>query len=138
MNRFEKPSLLLLFIHFLLILGVTGACGKKPAVEEEGLKNPFDNIGHVNFLGDCADCHETERKAPAVDLNITVAHGFGKDCSECHTFPVFGNLKAELIAHNPPPTQCMGCHNRITENTQHPPFGECASCHRFTSGWAPF
>lgn len=132
-----------IFTQLLALLGCSllwalfYACGgSKPAVVDETQKNPSTSISHVNLTSNCADCHEADRKAPAVDL-ITVTHGLGADCSGCHAFPVFATIKAEAKLHSPPPTICMGCHDLITEKATHPPYGECAACHQFGPAWVP-
>ncbi|MBC7532389.1 MAG: hypothetical protein H7318_12490 [Oligoflexus sp.] len=122
----------------LLLWTLLSACGnKQPTVVDESQKNPKSSISHVNLTSNCAQCHEPDRKAPAVDL-VTVQHGLGADCSDCHAFPVFTVIKAEAKTHVPPPKACMGCHDRVTAKTSHVARGECAGCHRFGAAWAPF
>ncbi len=137
MINFRRYAFLSVLVHLMFLFGLLNGCGtKKPTVVEESLKNPTSNIGHENFLGNCADCHDAERRPVAADLVIE-KHGLGADCVSCHTFPDFKVPKPELIAHTPPPPKCLGCHDRVTEKTVHPARGECANCHQFPSGWTP-
>ena len=132
-----------IFAHWQVIVGslllwtFVSACGsKQPAVVDEGLKNPTSSISHVNLTSKCAECHEPDREPDVVDL-VTVKHGLGADCSDCHSFPAFATIKAEVKAHSPAPTYCLGCHDLVKEKAPHVKRGDCYPCHQFGANWTP-
>lgn len=123
------------FLFFFLAFGM--GCGvKTPKVTDENLQKP--SIDHVKFTGGCPECHEGDRLPPNQDISadglaLTTRHGFGNDCVQCHSFPDFSTLKANVLAHNPYPTDCLGCHSVQINAAPHAPRGNCggAACHAF-------
>jgi hypothetical protein len=129
-----------------LLLGmlIVGCGGNQPKVVGEAQKNTSTSISHVNLTSNCSDCHLQDRGADSVDIDsktgdpLTVTHGLGADCSECHAFPSFPTIIQKAKLHSPAPSVCMGCHSRATTMAQHAARGECATCHRFGAAWVPF
>lgn len=117
------------FLGLLLLLG-TSCDTKQPQVTDDVYKDPTYSVNHINFTENCAECHENTRLPPHVDL-VNTPHGFGLDCSGCHSYPAWATLKANVLQHIPTPTACLGCHTVVDEAATHPPQGECAPCHTF-------
>ncbi|RYZ60176.1 MAG: hypothetical protein EOP07_01700 [Proteobacteria bacterium] len=132
----KKSTVSCLLAECFLLLALTSCGSRQPAVVDETQKSPTKALSHANLTSNCADCHEQDRKPAAVDL-VTIPHGLGEDCSACHSFPLFTNIKTSAKAHNPAPKVCMGCHDRGTEMTVHVARGECAPCHQFGAAWGP-
>lgn len=120
----------------MILLVLAPNCGtKQPKVADESQKNPKTSLTHLNLKTGCQDCHEAERPAPYEDL-VSIKHGEGAACESCHTWPSFKAVVPSLKAHNPYPTQCLGCHSRALEMSTHGAQGDCKACHRFPM-WSP-
>ncbi|MBC7659318.1 MAG: hypothetical protein H7249_06380 [Chitinophagaceae bacterium] len=143
MNKW-RSLIMMTFLATITGLWMIVSCGtKQPAVVDQTLKNPTNSLSHVNLTSNCQRCHEAERPAPNVDIvlatnaPLSVAHGLGGDCLQCHSFGQFTNVNAFAKGHNPPPKACMGCHSRARQKTVHVPRGECVTCHSFGAAWVP-
>lgn len=137
-------SVLFLCLSGLFVSLLLSQCGtKQPKVENKLYSTPYAN--HLRFTDACASCHEYRRMPPTKDL-VTVPHGFGRECAECHQYATTGtpSWTPKFYAHNPKPAACLGCHSLPGEATKfnanaHAPNqtlrGDCAGCHQFGTKW---
>jgi hypothetical protein len=132
---------------FLILVGFMGSlflpcCGvKQPGVTDTRYSSPAAD--HARFTDPCAACHENRRLSPTIDL-VTVKHGFGRECAECHQYVAASpNWKPKAYTHIPTPPACLGCHSLPGESAKFKPTahsggqlrGDCAACHRFGTQW---
>ena len=120
-------------------LALAGCDTNQPQVATDALKKP--SIDHAKFTAGCPECHEQDRLPPTNEstttANLITPHGFGGDCVQCHSFPLFKTINGAVLAHNPTPVSCTGCHASATTPKAdgtlppHPPLGDCAQCHSF-------
>ncbi|MCX6130945.1 MAG: hypothetical protein NTX25_18045 [Proteobacteria bacterium] len=98
---------------------------------------------HSRFTEPCSSCHESTRLAATKDL-VTVAHGFGRNCGECHQYDAKAPTWAPLsYSHKPTPTACLGCHSlpgeaakfKATAHNSGQLRGDCAPCHQDGTAW---
>lgn len=126
-----------LFVSLLL-----SQCGvKQPKVENPKFASPAAD--HARFTDPCAACHEYRRLPATKDLTV-VAHGFGRECSECHQYLATGpSWSPKTYSHSPTPPACLGCHSLPGEMEKYNPAahsngqlrGDCAPCHKFGTQW---
>jgi hypothetical protein len=127
-----------LFVSLLL-----SHCGvKQPKVENPKFASPAAD--HARFTDPCAACHEYRRLPATQDLTV-VAHGFGRECSECHQYLATGpSWSPKAYSHSPTPPACLGCHSlpgemaKFAKPAAHSNGqlrGDCAACHRFGTQW---
>lgn len=120
----------------LVISGVWWGCGnRRPTVDDSYATAQGGDIAaqHLRFTDPCSNCHENNRPAAV----LGVAHGFGRDCRECHEYDTTTVWKRLYFAHSPDPAECMGCHANDRPNTAtHPKTGDCQPCHKFPA-WLP-
>ncbi|MDQ3234162.1 MAG: hypothetical protein M3Q07_20340 [Pseudobdellovibrionaceae bacterium] len=133
---------LLCLSGFFLSLGVSQCGVKQPKVENSKFASPVAD--HARFTDPCAACHEFRRLPPTQDLTL-VAHGFGRECSECHQYIATApSWTPKAYSHSPTPPACLGCHNlpgeaaKFSKPAAHGNGqlrGDCAACHRFGTQW---
>jgi hypothetical protein len=126
-----------LFVSLLL-----SGCGvKQPKVDNPKFSTPAAD--HARFTDPCAACHEYRRLPATKDLTV-VAHGFGRECSECHQYLATGpSWTPKSYSHSPTPPACLGCHSLPGEMAKFNPAahsngqlrGDCAGCHKFGTQW---
>jgi hypothetical protein len=123
-------------ITILLLALMASDCGlRSPKVKESFVQAEAD---HARFTASCSSCHEDTRPAPT----LNVAHGFGRDCAECHKFDAQTLWQPLPFSHSPDPEACMGCHANDRPDTEtHPKTGDCVTCHEFLASpdnpWEP-
>ncbi len=139
----KQLSLLIRSLLSMLIGLCVVQCGvKQPAVQNKKFANPVAD--HTRFTDPCSSCHESTRLGATKDL-VTVPHGFGRDCAECHEYLATGpSWGPKAYTHNPTPKACLGCHSlpgemsKFGKTTAHGGGqlrGDCAPCHQDGTGW---
>lgn len=137
----EQSIMRLVFGILILAIMVPflSQCGvKQPKVENKKFSSPFAD--HSRFTDPCGACHENRRLGPSQDTAL-VAHGYGRECQECHEYSSASpSWSPKFYSHSPTPSSCWGCHSLATEIQQAAkptahnngqPRGDCGSCHSY-------
>ncbi len=139
----RKPlHLLWASVSGILISFSLPGCGvKQPKVDNPKFSSPAAD--HARFTDPCGACHEYRRLPATKDLTV-VAHGFGRECAECHQYVAASpSWTPKTYSHSPTPPACLGCHNLPGEMAKFNPAahsngqlrGDCAACHKFGTQW---
>ncbi len=123
-------------LTLVLLALASGKCGThQPGVADQRFDKPAAD--HTRFTAPCATCHEETRFPANVDIDakgaaLTVAHGFGRSCGECHEYAKAApSWLPTAHTHTAADVSCLGCHYLASEGNPHTPRGDCVSCHSF-------